>query len=161
VSLSPQQVRHALVARQEIALLDLRSEHDFAQGHPLFAAQIPVDRILIEAPQRLPRKDVRIVVYDDGEGLTGPGVAAFKALGYSDVDVLAGGLHGWRDAGYELFRDVNSYSKTFGELPCARDQRDPLRRAIIILRPRARPTSSHHSTMRQTRSSHAVSTGLQ
>jgi rhodanese-related sulfurtransferase len=27
-----------------------------------------------------------------------------------------GGLQGWRDAGYELFEDVNSYSKAFGEL---------------------------------------------
>jgi rhodanese-related sulfurtransferase len=29
---------------------------------------------------------------------------------------LAGGLAGWRDAGFELFEDVNSYSKAFGEL---------------------------------------------
>jgi rhodanese-related sulfurtransferase len=30
--------------------------------------------------------------------------------------LLEGNLAGWRDAGYELFEDVNSYSKAFGEL---------------------------------------------
>jgi rhodanese-related sulfurtransferase len=34
--------------------------------------------------------------------------------------VLEGGLRGWRSAGYELFRDVNSYCKAFGELVEAR-----------------------------------------
>jgi rhodanese-related sulfurtransferase len=37
-------------------------------------------------------------------------------LGYSDVRLLEGGLQGWRDAGGELFIDVNVPSKAFGEL---------------------------------------------
>lgn len=110
------EVRRALLTRTEIALIDLRSEHEFAQAHPLFAAQLPPDRIAIEAERRLPRKDVTVVLYDDGDGLVEAGAAAFKALGYEDVRALDGGLSGWRDAGYELFRDVNSYSKAFGEL---------------------------------------------
>ena len=113
---SPQAVRHALLSRSEIALFDLRDEHHFAQGHPLFAAQIPIDRIAIEAEHRLPRKDVPIILYDDGEGLIDAGVAAFRALGFADVRALDGGLGGWRAAGFELFQDVNSYSKAFGEL---------------------------------------------
>ncbi|MDB5701175.1 MAG: Rhodanese domain protein [Sphingomonadales bacterium] len=115
-SITPQAVRHALLTRAEIAVFDLRDEHSFAQGHPLFAAQIPVDRIAIEAEYRLPRKDVAIVLYDNGEGLVASGKVAFQALGYTDVRVLEGGLQGWQDAGYELFQDVNSYSKAFGEL---------------------------------------------
>jgi len=115
-TISPGQIRQALLTRAEIAILDVRDEHAFAQGHPLFAAQIPPDRIAVEAEARLPRKDVTVVLYDDGEGLTDAAAEALAALNYTDVRVLAGGLQGWRDAGYELFQDVNSYSKAFGEL---------------------------------------------
>jgi len=102
--------------REEIALLDVRNEAAFATGHPLFAANMAADRIALEAGTRLPRKDVSIVVYDDGEGLVATAADRLGALGYTDVRMLDGGLRGWKSAGYELFRDVNSYAKAFGEL---------------------------------------------
>ena len=110
------QVRAALLLRDEVALLDLRHEAAFATGHPLFAANMAVDRIALEAEARLPRKDVPIVVYDAGEGLVSLATDRLKALGYANVRQLDGGLNGWRQAGYELFQDVNSYAKAFGEL---------------------------------------------
>jgi rhodanese-related sulfurtransferase len=116
VSVTPQSVRAALIAREEIALIDLREEAPFALGHPLFAAQIPLRRLEAEAAWRLPRKDVPVVVYDDGEGLVEPALAQLRALGFTQVEALEGGLEGWRAAGYPLFEDVNSYSKAFGEL---------------------------------------------
>ncbi|MYL99459.1 thiosulfate sulfurtransferase [Novosphingobium sp. FGD1] len=116
MSITPQHVRSALLARREIALLDVRDEAAFATGHPLFAAQIPLARIAAEAEWRLPRKDVDIVVYDHGEGLAPFAVEKLRGLGFTRVDLLEGGLQGWSDAGYELFEDVNSYSKAFGEL---------------------------------------------
>jgi rhodanese-related sulfurtransferase len=64
----------------------------------------------------LPRKDVPIVVYDAGEVLVGAAADRFSALGYTDVRQLEGGLGAWQSAGLELFRDVNSYAKAFGEL---------------------------------------------
>lgn len=109
-------VRAALLQRSEIALIDVREEDPFAQAHPLFAAQISAGRIELEAPWRLPRRDVDIAVYDDGEGLAEPAARRLQALGYTRVHLLAGGLQGWRDAGGELFRDVNVPSKAFGEL---------------------------------------------
>ncbi len=117
---TPQAVRRALLLRREIALLDLRDEARFAIAHPLFAANLAHDRIDLEAEARLPRKDVPIVLYDDGEGLVAEAAARLAALGYADVTGLEGGLSGWRAAGYELFQDVNSYSKAFGELVEAR-----------------------------------------
>ena len=117
---TPQDIRTALLLREEIALLDLRHEAGFATGHPLFAANMAADRIAIEADMRLPRKTVPIVLYDDGEELVGPAAERFAALGYSNVSALDGGLKAWRAAGYEIFQDVNSYAKAFGELVEAR-----------------------------------------
>ena len=113
---SPLQVRRALLLREEIALLDLRHEAAFATGHPLFAANMAAGRIELEAGTRLPRKDVPVVVYDAGEGLVAQAADRLAALGYTNVRQLDGGLPAWRIAGYELFQDVNSYAKAFGEL---------------------------------------------
>jgi rhodanese-related sulfurtransferase len=113
---TPQQIRTFLLLREEIALLDVRPEADFATGHPLFAANMAAGRIALEAEIRLPRKDVPIVLYDNGEGLVAAARQSFAELGYSNVRELEGGLKAWREAGYELFQDVNSYAKAFGEL---------------------------------------------
>lgn len=91
-SVTPSQVRTALLLREEIALLDVRHEAAFATGHPLFAANMAADRIALEAEARLPRKDAPIVLYDDGEGLVAKAAEQFAALGYSDIRQLAGGL---------------------------------------------------------------------
>src|SRR5947208_5858628 len=115
-SVTPSEVRAALLLREEIALLDVRHEAVFAAGHPLFAANMAADRITLEAEARLPCKDVPIVIYDDGEGLVAMAADRLTALGYSNVRQLDGGLQGWKQAGFELFQDVNSYAKAFGEL---------------------------------------------
>ena len=116
MTVTPHQIRNALIAGDEIALIDLREEAQFAQGHPLFAAQIPARLLAIEAPWKLPRRDVPVVVYDNDEGLVPAAIEQLETLGFTDVHALDGGLEGWRAAGYELFEDVNSYSKAFGEL---------------------------------------------
>ncbi len=109
-------VRQALLAQQEIALIDVREEDPFAQAHPLFAANFPASRLELDAWRRIPRRNTAIVVYDNGEGLAAPAAATLQQLGYTDVALLQGGLQGWRDAGGEIFIDVNVPSKAFGEL---------------------------------------------
>ncbi|WP_219209867.1 rhodanese-related sulfurtransferase [Variovorax boronicumulans] len=110
--------RHLLAREPEIALIDLREEDPFAQEHPLWAANLPLSRIEIEAWRRIPRRDTLIVLYGEHGGidLAPQGAKVFAALGYTHVHLLEGGLEGWRAAGGELFRDVNVPSKSFGEL---------------------------------------------
>ncbi|MGJ7605164.1 rhodanese-related sulfurtransferase [Variovorax sp. LT1R20] len=111
-------VRERLIARDETALLDVREEDPFAQEHPLWAANLPLSKIEIEAWRRIPRRDTFIVLYGayDGVDLAPLAARTFAALGYTNVHLLEGGLEGWRAAGGELFRDVNVPSKSFGEL---------------------------------------------
>jgi len=111
-------VRERLIAREETALLDVREEDPFAQEHPLWAANLPLSRIEIEAWRRIPRRDTLIVLYGEhaGTDLAPQAARTLAALGYTNVHLLDGGLEGWRKAGGELFRDVNVPSKSFGEL---------------------------------------------
>ncbi len=109
-------IRQALLAKEEVALIDVREEAPFAQAHPLFAANIPLSKLELEVLSRIPRRDTAITLYDNGEGLVHKAQQRLEALGYSDVRLLEGGLQGWRDADGELFIDVNVPSKAFGEL---------------------------------------------
>ncbi len=110
------EVRAALLERREIALLDVREEDPHAQAHPLFAANFPLGRIEMDAYAKLPCRDVAIVILDGGEGLAAIAARRLQGLDYTDVSLLEGGVDGWRQAGGELFRDVNVPSKAFGEL---------------------------------------------
>lgn len=104
-----------LIAQHEIAIIDLREEHLFAQQHPLFASNISLSRLEVEIYNRIPRLDTLVVLYDGGEGLVERAYPKLIAYGYRNVHVLTGGLKGWEQAGGELFSDVNSASKAFGE----------------------------------------------
>jgi rhodanese-related sulfurtransferase len=112
------EVRARLLARDEIALLDVREEDPYAQEHPLWAANMPLSRIELDAWRRIPRRDTLIVLFGTHEATDLAPLAAtcLQSLGYTNVHLLDGGLEGWRAAGGELFRDVNVPSKSFGEL---------------------------------------------
>src|SRR4051794_5057378 len=109
-------VRRTLITGEEIALVDVREEDPHARSHPLFAACMPLSRLELEAPERLPRPAVPIVVLDAGEGLAQRAAQRLSELGYTNVALLDGGLQAWRETGGELFRDVNVPGKAFGEL---------------------------------------------
>src|SRR6187549_788667 len=117
---STEEVRHALIDRREIALLDLRDEASFAEGHPLFAASLPLGRLELEIYDRVPRLTTRVVIYDEDGALVGAAMSRLAALGYSNVARLRNGISGWQADGGEIFRDVNVPSKAFGELVEAR-----------------------------------------
>ena len=109
-------VRNKLLNQEEIAFLDVREEDPHAREHPLFAANLPLARIEIDAYGKLPKKNIPIVTLDDGEGYAELASQRLSALGFSDVSVFEGGVTGWKAAGGEVFKDVNVPSKSFGEL---------------------------------------------
>ena len=101
---------------EEIALFDVREAGQFGEGHLFFAVPLPYSRLELDVTRLAPRRDVRVVLVDDGDGIAGKAARRLAVLGYTQVSVLAQGIHGWRAAGYTLFKGVNLPSKTFGEL---------------------------------------------
>jgi rhodanese-related sulfurtransferase len=117
----------------EIALLDVREHGQYGEAHLFYGIPLPFSRLELDAPRLVPRRGVRVVVYDEGAAADGGAggaedaagndddvaqraAARLAALGYTDVHVLQGGARGWKAAGYVLFAGVNLPSKTFGEL---------------------------------------------
>lgn len=117
---SADSVQADLIAKREIALLDIREEDEHAQAHPLFAANLPLARIERDAWTLLPRRSVPIVLMDAGAGEAEHAAQLLLELGYTNVSLLDHGLDGWIGSGGEIFRDVNVPSKAFGELVEAR-----------------------------------------
>jgi rhodanese-related sulfurtransferase len=102
--------------RQEIALFDIREAGQFGEGHLFFAVPLPYSRLEIDVLRLAPRKQVRLVLVDDGDALAATAARRLEQLGYTEVHVLDGGVKGWSAAGYTLFKGVNVPSKTFGEV---------------------------------------------
>jgi rhodanese-related sulfurtransferase len=101
----------------ELALLDVREQGVFGQGHLLLASCLPLSHLELCIDDLVPRRRSRIVLVDGGNGDTLAETAAERLTrwGYGDVSVLAGGLAAWRAGGQEVFSGVNVPSKAFGE----------------------------------------------
>lgn len=109
-------VRAALTDGGEVALIDLREFGEYGGGHPFFAVNIPFSRLECDAPRLIPRRSVRCILFDNGDGLAARGADVLGALGYTDLHIMEGGAPGWEAAGHTLFKGVNLPSKTFGEI---------------------------------------------
>ncbi len=112
---SPVELRQMLGDGGELALVDVREELIFSQGHLLLARSVPLSRFELNFARLVPRYTTRIVLCDEDDGLAGRAAAILSRSGYSDVRILAGGTAAWSAAGFELFSGVNVPSKAFGE----------------------------------------------
>lgn len=100
----------------EIALLDAREEVPFDARHLLMASCVPLGRLEELVDALVPRRDVRVVWCDDGEGLAERAAERMAALGYASLSVLDGGVGGWEAAGFPIYSGVHVPSKAFAEV---------------------------------------------
>ncbi len=115
-SITARDLKPLLTAQDEIALLDVREQGQYGEGHPFFSIPFPYSRLEPLASMLLPGKLAHLVLFDDNDGVAERAAAVFESLGYRNVSVLEGGAPAWAAAGYTLFKGVNVISKTYGEL---------------------------------------------
>jgi len=101
---------------QEIAVLDVREAGQFGEGHLLFGVPAPYSILETRIDRLVPRRNTRIILVDDGDGVAERSAVRLEAVGYCDITCLDGGVIAWADSGYELFKGVNVPSKAFGEM---------------------------------------------
>lgn len=109
-------LKSLITSGHELAILDVREEGVYSEGHLLYASSLPLSKLEPSIFQLVPRKGAPIALCDDGDGLSERAAERLAEFGYTDVAVLENGMQGWRDAGHEVFSGINVPSKAFGEI---------------------------------------------
>jgi rhodanese-related sulfurtransferase len=108
-------VRQWLADGGEIAFIDVREEGQHNDGHPLLAVSIPYSRLELDFGRVVPRRDVRVVLVDDGDGVAAKAALRLAGLGYTSINIVTGGVRVWGKS-YSLFPSSNVPSKGFAEI---------------------------------------------
>lgn len=90
--------------KEPFTLVEVLSEESYAKGHLPKAINIPAEHIQEKAPDMLPNKDVKIVVYCSSFTCTASTGAArtLQSMGYSNVLDYKGGKKDWQAADLPL-----------------------------------------------------------
>jgi len=121
----PEEIRKAVIATAVIALVDIREERFYGQGHILPAVNIPLSRIEIKLPILVPGKNTPLVFYDDGGDLADIAASTAQIMGYSDIAILNNGLSGWKAGNYHLFSGTHVLGAALAETI---DRADPVQK---------------------------------
>ena len=109
-------VKNWISDNKELAFIDLRELAQHTAGHPLFSISIPFSEFEINVEKLLPNKIVRIVLFDNNDGISEIIYALAKSLRYTNIFILKNGVDGWEKSNFHLFEGINVPSKSFGEL---------------------------------------------
>ncbi len=101
---------------KELAFIDVRETAQHTAGHPIFSISIPFSEFEINIEKLLPNKNVRIVLFDNNDGISDITYKLAKNLKYINTFVLKNGVDGWVKSKFRLFDGINVLSKSFGEL---------------------------------------------
>lgn len=116
-SIDAKTVKQWLQDGAALALLDVREDGEFGEGHLFFAAPVPYSTLELNIGRLIPRLGTRVVVHDGGDDvLATRAITRLAAMGYSNLVLFAGGVEAWAAAGYQVYKGVNLPSKTFGEM---------------------------------------------
>src|SRR5215510_2350263 len=97
------------------AVIDVRDWGEFTLEQIPGVSIVPRGSLEKYLPVLVPKQDVRMVLCcDTGERST-RAANTVEALGYTQVSILAGGLQGWRAAGYETIHGWSLRGKEYGE----------------------------------------------
>ncbi|MDH3713775.1 MAG: rhodanese-like domain-containing protein [Gammaproteobacteria bacterium] len=113
-SMQPDALRSALTDGGEFALLDVRERGEYARGHLFLAINLPLSHLELRLRRYVPRRTVRVIICDDGSGLSERAGRVLESAGYTDVFVIVGGAPACAAAGMEMYRAHYAVTYAFG-----------------------------------------------
>ncbi|MDB5724410.1 MAG: putative thiosulfate sulfurtransferase [Novosphingobium sp.] len=100
----------------ELALLDLRAKEDATgYGQPLFGKSLPADQLLAEIDLFVPRRVVRTVLVDGGDGKAAEFALQLHAQGWPNIHALDGGFPAWVASEHAEGRSFDIPGKVFSQ----------------------------------------------
>jgi len=94
-TISRETFRHWLADGNELAVFDIREPDVVGYASPLFATNLPADSVVRELSRFVPRKVVRTVLADGGDGAAERLAAELAVAGWPNLFALDGGIPGW------------------------------------------------------------------
>ncbi|MGH6859989.1 MAG: rhodanese-like domain-containing protein, partial [Phyllobacterium sp.] len=79
----------------ELAVLDIRDPAEVGYASPLFATNLPAERVKAEISRFIPRSVVRTVLLDAGEGRARQLAHELRATDWPNVFAVDGGIPAW------------------------------------------------------------------
>ena len=113
--ISPAELELLMKSDTPHAVLDLRERGAYQKRHIFRATSLPRRLLEQRLPLLVPALPTPIVLCDDTSALSALAVPTLRAMGYSNVLPLAGGLDAWVAEGRSTAQGVNTPSKVFGE----------------------------------------------
>jgi len=93
-------VKTRLDSGEELHLIDVREESEYARGHLPGAVHIGKGVIERDIEEKVPDPDTTIVLYCGGGYRSALAADALQKMGYTSVVSMDGGWRGWNNAGY-------------------------------------------------------------
>lgn len=90
--------------READLLIDVREPDEFQSGHLSGALNIPRGLLEFKLSNDADFEDrgLRVVLYCKNSGRSALAGAAMKSMGYAHVQIIAGGIEAWQEAGHAV-----------------------------------------------------------
>src|ERR671936_731570 len=113
--LTPDALAELMASDTPHAVLDVRERGAYERGHVFRTTSLPRRQLEFRMPALVTAPATPLALIDADGALAPLAATTLGAMGYRDVQVLAGGLGSWRAAGRRLVQGLNVPSKVFGE----------------------------------------------
>src|SRR3984885_10795991 len=99
---SLEELKRRFDAGEKMTLVDVREKDEWRGGYIPGAVSIPRGLLEIQAEQKLPDKNARIVAYCAGGTRSALAAATLQELGYTNVETANPGFVRWKDLNYPM-----------------------------------------------------------
>ncbi|MBC8106365.1 MAG: sulfurtransferase [Anaerolineae bacterium] len=98
-------VKHRVDRGERFNLIDVREDHEWAEGHLPGAIHLSRGVIERDIENKFPDPTTELVLYCGGGFRSALVAESLQKMGYTNVKSMDGGFGGWKDAGHNIVQD--------------------------------------------------------